>query len=228
MKAGPALPQAVVRLTAWGGWSKAEAEAAAEAGTEIEPLEMGSWMVVTDETIQGSSRATAEAVAGDGPGYEAHVVFKGELSTTPAPGYDRSGFASFRTVPGTTVPSLEYYDAFEIVCRGDGRPYQFNVGCESVVPDDLHQAALPTHEASAAADWAVVRIPFDALIMTWRGFVQVEQLKLDSRRITSLGFTLADGVDGPFELAIRDIRAIRMADADADAGDAAAAGGGVD
>ena len=64
--------------------------------------------------------------------------------------------------------------------------------------------------------------------MTWRGFVQVEQLKLDSRRITSLGFTLADGVDGPFELAIRDIRAIRMADADADAGDAAAAAGGAD
>ena len=208
IRRGPALPAPRVSLFRTAG------EGEGGHDDDDDGMEAGSvgperWMVVTDAAIHGKSKAEAES---DGEG---GVVLSGVLDTEPGPGVDKSGFVSFRTCPGVVVPSLEYYDAFELVVKGDGRGYQFNVGCESVVPDDLHQAALPPQDPNHKDQWATVRIPFDALIMTWRGFVQVEQLEMDPRRITSLGFTLADDIDGPFSLHIRDIRAVRVDDLDA-------------
>lgn len=48
--------------------------------------------------------------------------------------------------------------------------------------------------------------------MTYRGYVQNEQRGVNSSGIRTFGVSLIDGLDGPFRLEIKQIRAIYLAD----------------
>ena len=55
-----------------------------------------------------------------------------------------------------------------------------------------------------------VQLPFVDFLLTSLGYVQNEQTELNTRSVKSLGFLLADKIDGPFKLEIRSVRAITM------------------
>jgi NADH dehydrogenase [ubiquinone] 1 alpha subcomplex assembly factor 1 len=75
--------------------------------------------------------------------------------------------------------------------------------------DDLWQAFL----FAPPGEWTSVRIPFARFIKTWRGKVVETDAELNSRRVLSMGISLAGGgalePPGPFSLALRSIVAAR-------------------
>lgn len=135
----------------------------------------------------------------------AFARFSGVISLETAAGVDRSGYAAFRTRPLRPPLDLEYYDSLRVRYRGDGRTYMLNVQGESVMPEDLYQAFLP----SEPGRWLQATIPLASLLLTWRGFVQPDQPQIDGRAVVSVGVCLADGQAGAYQLDLAEIAALR-------------------
>ncbi|KAG8459139.1 hypothetical protein KFE25_002546 [Diacronema lutheri] len=155
----------------------------------------------------------------------------------------RSGYASVRSMEPAPFGELDEFDGVALVVRSDSRPYVVNIKTARFMQDtqEVFQALVPPpppsppaqdapHATAAAARprrlqpgemgaWREVRIPWDAFRLTWRGFVQPQDIKLDPRRIESVGIALyaADPAhadigyaamrEGPFTLELRAIEA---------------------
>jgi hypothetical protein len=126
----------------------------------------------------------------------------------------RSGYCSVRSLEPPPFGPLEDYDGLALNLRSDSRPYVVNVKTNRLMQDtqEIFQAlvppSLPTPPSSPAGvaaaahlrprrlapgemgAWRVVRIPFDSFRLTWRGFVQPQDVKLDPRRIESIGLAI--------------------------------------
>jgi hypothetical protein len=88
-----------------------------------------------------------------------HGVFAGEVSLE-----NNGGFASVRAlaeVPETAVGAL----ACLLEVRGDGRRYKFNLRTDGGFDGITHQASFQP----PAGEWAVVRLPLEGFVATWRG-----------------------------------------------------------
>ena len=57
-----------------------------------------------------------------------------------------------------------------------------------------------------------VQIPLSEFLLTHRGYVQNEQATINSDRIKTIGILLADRREGPFQLDIREVRAVTAAE----------------
>ena len=150
------------------------------------------------------------------------IRWKGEIDTRVKEGSDvqRSGFCAIRSpeFPFSGFDLEGRYNGLELMCRSDGRQYSFMLKVESLIPGDMYQCAIsipptipPTMEVcpETGGKFDKCVLLFDHFFVTHSGRMRVKQRDLDnSIRIQSIGISLMDGRDGPFEFDLARIRAV--------------------
>ncbi len=156
----------------------------------LTPPDPADWLVVNDNVMGGRSVGSLSVT-------DTSVVFLGALNT------NGGGFASIRS--RELCSALASFTAVQLRVAGDGREW----AC------DFRAAATPrgfgvTWKARFRTQQdrtTVVRLPFTAFRPTWRGrLVPAERIPPDEVfpvAMESVGFTIADGRDGPFRLEVQ-------------------------
>ncbi len=147
------------------------------------------WGIVNDGVMGGRSRGYGEIDEGK-------VRFFGELVTRGG------GFTSMRTRASL---NLSGYDGVELRVRGNGRTFaiELNDGTRFRGRNVSRRASFETND-----EWTTVRVPFTAFRSSIFG-QRVNAGPLEPSRIRSVGLYILDGIDGPFELEVDEIRAYR-------------------
>jgi NADH dehydrogenase [ubiquinone] 1 alpha subcomplex assembly factor 1 len=147
------------------------------------------WGVVNDGVMGGRSRGYGSIDA-------ERMRFSGELVTRGG------GFTSVRT---PAALDLSAYDGLELRVRGNGRTFEVELsdGARFRGRTVSRRAAFETE-----TDWTTVRVPFEAFRSSIFG-QRVDAGPLNTSRIRAVGLYILDGVDGPFELEVEEIRAYR-------------------
>lgn len=143
-----------------------------------------------DDTVMGG-RSASEMRIEDG-----RAIFTGNVSLERG-----GGFASVRARPGEH--DLSGYGGLLLRVRGDGKTYGLRLKTDRGFDGVNYQAPLPT----AAGEWQVVPIAFDAFRPVFRGRLVPDHPALDPASIKSFGLIIADKQAGPFRLEIDWIRA---------------------
>ncbi|KAM9842163.1 complex I intermediate-associated protein 30, mitochondrial [Aulostomus maculatus] len=94
------------------------------------------------------------------------------------------------------------FNTLHLRIRGDGRPWMITISTEkyfSHQKDDLYNYFMYTR---GGPYWQDVKIPFSKFFLTHRGRIQDLQHTLWLDKINTIGFTLGDKTDGPFQLEI--------------------------
>jgi hypothetical protein len=112
----------------------------------------------------------------------------------------------------------------ELLVKGDGRAYTFNIKTDSVIPDDMYQYpfCLP------AGSWNTLRLSWPGFIRTRRGKELANQHQLDPSNIVrserpplpcciplfyhmcSYGISVVDRGEGPFEVLLQQLQGYRQ------------------
>lgn len=83
--------------------------------------------------------------------------------------------------------------------------YELNVTPRSIIPDDMYQGHIQTPPGV----WGTVAFPLNRLTLTGRGQVREYQRALERAALHSIGFSVADGLAGPFQLDVAWISAVQ-------------------
>lgn len=169
------------------------------------PEDLQKWMVSSDEEIGGKSQAFLKLGSNDQT-----ALFYGVLNNeVPRDGDTKfSGYCALRTKTpkGSFNRKLSYdwskFNVLHLRVRGDGRPWMVNIQPEMYFYtqwEDLYSYFMYTR---GGPYWQDVKIPFSKFFLTSRGKIQDRQYPLSTDKITTLGFTLADRANGPFQLEI--------------------------
>ena len=149
------------------------------------------WRAVNDDVMGGISRGNFRQT-------NDALVFFGELSRE-----NNGGFASIRTAVNLDLSSTSGI-SMEVI--GDGRAYQFFMQTDARL-----QERFPinfTHRFSTLpGEPTVVAFSFADLEPRWRG-QSLESYQFDAKKIEQVGFLIADGREGPFELRIGNVSTI--------------------
>lgn len=147
------------------------------------------WGIVNDGVMGGRSRGYGEI-------NEGRVRFYGELVTRGG------GFISIRT---RARLNLTGYDGVELLVRGNGRTFaiELNDGTRFRGRNVSRRATFNT-----TSEWTTVRVPFTAFRSSIFG-QRVNAGPIEPGTIRSVGLYILDGIDGPFELEVDEIRAYR-------------------
>jgi NADH dehydrogenase [ubiquinone] 1 alpha subcomplex assembly factor 1 len=148
-------------------------------------LDATRWWSINDGVMGGVS-AGRMVQLDDG------LRFRGVLSLE-----NNGGFSSVRhpvtgDLSGVTHVRLEV--------RGDGREYQFRIRQNGGFDGIAWRAVF-----SAPAEWRTVDLPLDSFTPVFRGRVVPGAGPVIAANIQQIGFLLADGAPGAFELDIRHI-----------------------
>ncbi|KJE92666.1 hypothetical protein CAOG_03583 [Capsaspora owczarzaki ATCC 30864] len=173
-----------------------------------QPRDRAEWSVTSDAAFGGFSRANLDATTDSSA-----IRFDGVLSQAKPQGSKlvRSGFAAIRSKRYPRTPlapytmNLEAFDTVELILRGDGRTYISNLSTDSVQEHDVYQSFVYTR---GGPEWERILLPFARYLLTYHGYVQEDQPVFNKRAIRTFGFSLADGVEGPFALEIKSIRVL--------------------
>ena len=160
---------------------------------------------ITTDRVLRDGRTTATFSRKLYEGFAAGV-FSGLLDG----GSGSGGFASVRTKPEGRVHSLRAYAALELRVKGDGRPYILNVKCADFPAEALWQTRL----VAPAGVWRTLAVPWEDMMLTRRGKVELVQERVNSDAVDGVGILVADGGDGggPFKLEVQWVRAVRYFD----------------
>lgn len=156
------------------------------------PAAVTPWQAIDDRVMGGVS---ASCMRHDAAG---HGVFTGEVSLD-----NNGGFASVRA-PAEAPETAADARACLLEVRGDGRRYKLNLRTDTDFDGLTHQATFQP----PAGEWAVVRLPLESFVATWRGRPAAAG-PLHAAQIKQVGFLIADRQAGPFQL---DVRAIALGD----------------
>ncbi|PIK43136.1 putative complex I intermediate-associated protein 30, mitochondrial [Apostichopus japonicus] len=171
------------------------------------PESLKEFKVVTDATIGGQSTAKL------GISRNNKLLFTGNLNTdVPKDGETvRSGFCTLKTLQqfGSFNRKVEIdltpFTTLHLRLRGDGRAYMINMYCNSyftLTHDDVWSYFLFTR---GGPHWQNVSIPFSKFFLSSQGRVQDKQSPVDLERVTSIGLTMADAINGEFSLELGSI-----------------------
>ncbi|XP_072120545.1 complex I intermediate-associated protein 30, mitochondrial [Mobula birostris] len=163
------------------------------------------WVVSSDQEIGGRSSVRL----GTGSNGCSALV-SGHLSTEPPrDGETRySGYCTLRSRPlKGPFDTKKYYDlsnfnTLHLRVRGDGRPWMVNISSGMYYThhkNDLYNYFMFTR---GGPYWQDVKIPFSKFFLSSQGRIQDHQHPLWLDKISTIGFTLGDQVDGPFQLEI--------------------------
>ncbi|XP_072284604.1 complex I intermediate-associated protein 30, mitochondrial isoform X1 [Pyxicephalus adspersus] len=169
------------------------------------PEDLQKWTVSSDMEIGGKSQAFLKLGTNNQT-----ALFYGVLnSEAPRDGETTSsGYCTLRSKPpkGAFGRKLNYdwsnFNTLHLRIRGDGRPWMVNIQSETYFTlqwDDLYHYFLYTR---GGPYWQDIKIPLSKFFMSSRGRVQDGQYALWPDKITTIGFTIADRADGPFQLEI--------------------------
>lgn len=167
--------------------------------------------------------------------------FSGELSTrVPKDGrIARSGYCNlrsviiFRSFARPAILGFEYYTAFRIRIRGDGRPYFMNVHLNNrydIYYNDLWSFPIHTRGGPYWEEVTVsvcsqkckypnevvhvilnrFQIPFSKFFLSVKSHLLDDQERFDSTNVNGVSFTLKDDVDGPFALEVDEIGLVNL------------------
>ncbi|NWT70174.1 CIA30 protein, partial [Prunella himalayana] len=169
--------------------------------------DLNKWVISSDEEIGGKSKVYVKLGRND----QAALLY-GTLNTeVPRDGETKySGYCSMRSRPAVgSFNRKKYYDwsnfnSLYLRVRGDGRPWMVNIYTDpyfSHQKDDLYSYFMFTR---GGPYWEEIKIPFSKFFLSSRGRVQDNQhpIWLDKASFLTLGFTIGDKVNGPFQLEI--------------------------
>ncbi|XP_074961666.1 complex I intermediate-associated protein 30, mitochondrial [Phalacrocorax aristotelis] len=167
--------------------------------------DLNKWVISSDVEIGGKSEVYLKL----GRNNQAALLY-GTLNTElPRDGETKySGYCSMRAKPPVgSFARKKYYDWSNFNClylrvRGDGRPWMVNIYTDpyfSHQKDDLYNYFMFTR---GGPYWEEIKIPFSKFFFSSRGRVQDDQHPIWLDKISTLGFTIGDKVDGPFQLEI--------------------------
>lgn len=150
-------------------------------------MESEPWSVVNDGVMGGISNSAVIAVEGG-------LRFQGTLSLE-----NNGGFASIRRPINTKLAGAAHV---AVQVRGDGRPYQLRLKTDVSGGDIDWRKEFDTNGM-----WQQLTLSLVDFEPVFRGRTLTLPDTADVSRLKQLGFLLADGQPGPFQL---DIRAIQF------------------
>jgi monofunctional biosynthetic peptidoglycan transglycosylase len=156
-----------------------------------QPEVVQKWNVINDGVMGGVSTSQFDHQTDK-------AVFSGIVSLE-----NNGGFASVRSAPERF--ELSAFQGIALQVRGDGKTYKFNVRTDDSRDGINYRSAFVT----TAGEWIIVELPFVDFEPTFRGRIVPDAPPLDTSNITTLGFLIADRQQGPFQLEIRGINAIK-------------------
>lgn len=148
-------------------------------------LEAMRWQIINDGVMGGVSRSEV-LPAGQG------MLFRGQLSLE-----NNGGFASIRRCFAEEFAGVAL---FRLKVRGDGRGYQFRLRAGDA-PDGIAWRCLFVTDGSVQ----VVELPLTSFEPVIRGRIVSNAGDLNPADIHWLGFMLADGKPGAFDLQVMTI-----------------------
>ncbi|KAM6444823.1 complex I intermediate-associated protein 30, mitochondrial isoform 1-T6 [Rhynochetos jubatus] len=167
--------------------------------------DLNKWVISSDVEIGGKSEVYLKL----GRNNQAALLY-GTLNTeVPRDGETKySGYCSMRAKPLMgSFARKKYYDwsnfnMLYLRVRGDGRPWMVNIYTDpyfSHQKNDLYNYFMFTR---GGPYWEEIKIPFSKFFFSSQGRVQDSQHPIWLDKISTLGFTIGDKVDGPFQLEI--------------------------
>ena len=115
------------------------------------------------------------------------LLFEGTLNT------NGGGFASIRTRPEALINSDA--EAFTLRVRGDGRTYKMRLMTQT------SRVGYAADFKTRPDEWLELTLPIDAFAATWRG-QPLDWPPVNPAKIASIGFMVADKIDGKFKLEV--------------------------
>ncbi|XP_067099057.1 complex I intermediate-associated protein 30, mitochondrial [Osmerus mordax] len=169
------------------------------------PESLEKWTVSSDREMGGRSEAYLKLGRNNTTG-----LLYGTLCTNPPrDGETRySGYCSLRSQqPKGSFDRIKHLDwtnfnTLHLRIRGDGRPWMINITTEmyfSHMKNDIYSYFLYTR---GGPYWQDVKIPFSKFFLSNHGRIQDDQSCIWLDKVNTIGFTLGDKVDGPFQLEI--------------------------
>uniref|UniRef100_A0A1A8LGX8 Complex I intermediate-associated protein 30, mitochondrial n=1 Tax=Nothobranchius pienaari TaxID=704102 RepID=A0A1A8LGX8_9TELE len=168
------------------------------------PESLAEWTVSSDKEIGGQSEVYLKLGRND-----TCFLYGTLCSAPPRDGETRySGYCTMRSKqPLASFDRKKHFDwssfnTLHLRIRGDGRPWMIHIATENYFShqkDDLYTYFLFTR---GGPYWQDVKIPFSKFFITHRGRIHDHQYPLWLDKINTIGFTLGDKADGPFQLEI--------------------------
>ncbi|XP_008300919.1 complex I intermediate-associated protein 30, mitochondrial [Stegastes partitus] len=166
---------------------------------------LDQWTVSSDQEIGGQSEAYLKLGKNN-----VTCFLHGNLSSVPPrDGETRySGYCTMRSKqPRAAFNRKQHYNwsnfnTLHLRIRGDGRPWMINLSVDTYFEhnkDDIYSYFLFTR---GGPYWQDVKIPFSKFFFSSRGRIQDNQHPIWLDKISTIGFTLGDKADGPFQLEI--------------------------
>ena len=155
--------------------------------------ESTSWRSVNDDVMGGVSKGQIKIDSKAGT-----ATFAGALSRR-----NNGGFSTVRSK--SSALELGGYDGLVLRVKGDGRTYRVQaLGGSSRWQMRIYQAEIKTTKG----EWREIRVPFEEMNLSIRGR-RFPGKTIDSSKIRSIGFSIADKNEAPFALEIDWIKAFR-------------------
>ncbi|ERE70786.1 complex I intermediate-associated protein 30 [Cricetulus griseus] len=170
-----------------------------------EKKDLEKWMVTSDKTIGGRSEIFLKIAKNN----QSALLYGTLSSEAPKDGdSSQSGYcAMLSRVPRRSFERKQYYDwslfnSLYLRVRGDGRPWMVNIRQDTDFIQRKNQMYSYFMFTRGGPYWQEVKIPFSKFFFSNQGRIRDVQSPLVLDKISSIGFTLADKVDGPFFLEI--------------------------
>ncbi len=161
------------------------------------PESVDGWTPI-DDWVMGGVSTSRMTFHPDG-----HAVFEGVVSTD-----NGGGFASVRH------PELRLGEVgtvgYRLQVRGDGKRYKLNLRMDGCLDGVNHQAVFQP----PADRWVDVVLPLNVFSPRYRGQPVPSAPTLRPERVCQVGWMVADGQTGLFQLAIRTMDCLGQATAD--------------
>jgi len=153
--------------------------------------EISQWRTVLDGVMGG--RSTGNRFAQDG-----HMTFKGNINT------NGGGFSSIRR--SVSRGDMEGAEALKLRVKQDGRSYRLTFRTSARFRGRSISYQLPIPQ-SPKNEWADVTVPLSNFRTSVFGY-EVPAPPFAANDVREMGFILADGIDGPFQIDITEISCV--------------------
>ncbi|KAJ1986055.1 hypothetical protein GGI25_006417 [Coemansia spiralis] len=169
--------------------------------------DLNNWVKGSDRDIGGFSDAWLDVNSAGHARFHGYISQKLPEDTR----FKRSGYAMVRTKdPKSDLVSSGMWDSslyryLAIRVKADRRKYFVNLKSDALVPTDIYQHLLPIRTPGR---WETVIIPFNMFTLTSNSVIVASQPTMYSQKMQTVGFSISDRREGPFNLEFAWIMAI--------------------
>ncbi len=157
------------------------------------------WAAI-DDRVMGGLSSSQLVFHPDG-----HALFEGTVSTD-----NNGGFASVRHA--TLSLGEEGTTGYRLQVRGDGKRYKLNLRMDAGLDGVNYQAVF----APPGGRWVDLVLPLGSFRPSYHGRPVPYAPALQPSQVCQVGWMVADGQTGPFQLAIRSVACLGPAPASGD------------